>query len=108
LAPSYAVRDTSRTEIELIDVLLLGAPDGGDELLGDTVIRRVPKRNKAEARRLFKKLAREVCEWNGTAWRKRYIQGKTSFEMGRFHLVLRKDAVELTVDIPPGIWKAFS
>jgi hypothetical protein len=97
-----------RPNVELLDMLLLGDPDRQSTPVSGSVRRRLPVRSKTDGRRIFKVLAREVCEWNGVAWRKRFIQGKTSLDMGRFHLSLHKDAIELSVDVPREVWDSFA
>ncbi len=94
-------------KIDLVDLLLCGAPDGQDEPSMDRVLRRVPARNRSEGRRIFKVLAREIAEWNGAAWRKKFIKGTNEFEMGRFLLTQRDDAVELLVEVPQATWDVF-
>jgi hypothetical protein len=94
-------------KIELLDLLLLGAPDGKTELIGGRVRRQVSAAERGAARQLFKGLARGICEYFGVAWRKRFIENKDTFEMERAHLRLEGTTVVLELDVPKVIWDAF-
>ncbi|HVH43945.1 MAG TPA: hypothetical protein VM925_16445 [Labilithrix sp.] len=94
-------------QIGLLDVLLLGAPDGKTELIDGRVLRRLPAATRSDARRAFKALARDVCASNGVEWRKRFVEGKDTFDLGRMHLAVHDDGVELSVDVPRSSWDAF-
>lgn len=94
--------------LELFDLLLLGAPDGKTELIGGQVLRQIVTASPPEARGAFKRLAREICEGNGLGWRKRFIEGKSTYELGRMHLSVRDAVVELRVDVDKEIWDAFA
>lgn len=94
--------------IELLDVLLLGAPDGKTELLNGRVRRQVSARDRGAARHLFKNLARGICEYFGIAWRNRFIEGTDTFDMERAHLQVEGTTVVLEVDVPRATWDAFT
>lgn len=91
----------------LVDLLLLGAPNGKTELLRGRVERVLECSDESEARSAFRRLAREVCEWNGVAWRKRFIQGTSTYEIERFRLELRGTRLVLSVLVPTEVWEAF-
>jgi hypothetical protein len=93
---------------ELVDLLLLGAPGGKTELLDGCVERVLECPDEGQARSTFRRLARELCEWNGVAWRRRFVQGTSTYEIGRFRLELRGTTLVLSVGIPPEVWRAFS
>lgn len=94
--------------LELVDLLLLGAPDGKTELLDGRVERVLECSDEGEARASFRRLAREVCEWNGVAWRKRFIKGTWTYEVGRFRLELHGTRLVLSVLVPAEVWNGFS
>lgn len=94
--------------IGLFDLLLLGAPEGKTELLEGRVSRRISLPGPSEARALFKRLARELCEHHGVAWRNRFIEGKSTYEVGRAHLTVEDSTVYLEIDVPSSIWNAFA
>ena len=56
---------------------------------------------------MFKNLAREICEYHGIAWRNRFIQNTSRFDMERTHLQVEGTTVQLLIDVPLSIWKAF-
>lgn len=93
--------------IDLLDVLLLGAPDGKTELIGGRVLRQVSASDRAVARQLFKGLARGICDYFGVAWRKRYIERKDTFDLERAHLRLEGTRIVLEIEVPQAIWRAF-
>lgn len=53
-----------------------------------------------EARAVFKSLARELCEYHGIAWRKRFIENTSHFDCERAHLEVDGTTVRLFVDVP--------
>ena len=91
----------------LLDLLLLGAPEGKTELLDGKVRREIPARDPSHARAMFKTLARELAEVHGIGWRKRLVEGKSTYEVGRYRLIEIRDRVELEVAVPPELWRAF-
>jgi len=102
-----AQRAAAAPKISLLDMLLLGAPDGKTELLDGRVLRQLNARPPAEARAVFKSLARELCEYHGIAWRKRFIENTSHFDCERAHLEVDGTTVRLFVDVPLAVWKAF-
>lgn len=96
------------TRIGLFDLLLLGAPEGKTELLEGRVSRQIGLPGPSEARALFKRLARELCEHHGVAWRNRFIEGESTYEVGRAHLTVEDCTVYLEVDVPSSTWDAFA
>jgi hypothetical protein len=97
-----------RHTIDLLDVLLLGAPDDKTELVGGRVLRRFTARTKDDARAAFKSLARDLCAYYGMPWRKRLVEGKATFDIERTHLSVADRVVELRVDVSPATWKSFT
>jgi hypothetical protein len=93
--------------IGLLDLVLLGASDGKTELLEGQVLRQIRTLNPSEARRLFKQVARELCWHFDRPWRKRYVEGTTTFDIERAHLRVEGEVVELWIDVPRATWKAF-
>lgn len=102
-----AQRASAAPKIDLLDMLLLGAPEGKTELLDGQVLRQLNARTPSEARAVFKNLAREICEYHGVAWRNRFIEDTSHFDMERTHLQVEGTTVQLFIDVPLSIWKAF-
>jgi hypothetical protein len=94
--------------IDLLDLLLLGAPDGKTELLEGQVLRRFPARTNDQARAIFKSIARDLCAYYGLAWRKRHVEGRSTFDIERAHLSVVDHVVELRVDVSRETWKSFT
>lgn len=86
--------------IDLLDLLVLGAPDGSNELVDGQVIR-VARVDPSQARRAFVELARQICGYYGVAWRKGFVEGKSTFDMERMHLGFERDRVRLAIDVAP-------
>jgi Uncharacterised protein family (UPF0158) len=107
-APTGARPGAAEHAIQLLDLLLLGAPGGKTELLDGRVQRRVSARSESEARSWLASLARQVCEFQGVPWRKRYVDGKATFDLERFHLRVEGARIELGVDVPLATWHAWS
>ena len=107
-APSAAPAPVrSAPQIGLLDMLLLGAPEGKTELLDGQVVRQLNTGSPAQARRVFKHLARELCEFHGIAWRKRFVENTSRYDVERAHLQVDGAMVLLWIDVSPAIWKAF-
>jgi len=105
--PSAAPPKHANRRLGLLDLLLLGAPGGKTELIDGQVLRQVTAHSPSEARGIFVNLARELCAFCGVEWRKRFVEGKSSFDMERTHLRLEGARVELTVEVTPQAWRAF-
>jgi hypothetical protein len=71
------------------------------------VLRQLNTRSPSEARGIFKHLARELCELHGIAWRKRFIENTSRYDVERTHLVVDDTMVLLWVDVPLATWSAF-
>ncbi len=96
-------------EIDLVDLLLLGGPDGKTEVLGGAVLRVLVCRTTADATKAFRRLARQICELVGEPWRRRYVEGATAFEKERFRLaVVDGTRIELRVRTSPEKWRVFA
>ena len=92
----------------ILDVLLLGAPDGKTELIDGVVLRQLPVPDPSQARPLFKALARELAGLNGIEWRKRFIEGQSSYQVGRFKLIEEPDRIQLEITVSPEQWRLFT
>lgn len=92
----------------LMDLLLLGAPDGKTELLDGRVHRVFLARSPGEARKVFAAIARELTEMEGIGWRRRFIEDRDDYEVGRCQLRVEDSVVEIGVAVPREIWDAFS
>ncbi len=106
-AGAPAQRVSAAPKVSLLDILLLGAPEGKTELLEGKVLRQLDARTPSEARAVFKSLAREICEYHGVAWRKRFIENTSTFDMERAHLQVEGTWVRLWIDVPLATWKTF-
>lgn len=98
----------SGASIELVDLLLLGAPRGKAELFDGQVLRQLWARTPAEARSLFENLSRQICAYHHFDWSERHVEGRSSFDLGRMHLSVDETLVELCVDVSTGAWRTFS
>jgi hypothetical protein len=97
----------ARDKLELIDLLIFGAPDGKTEVIEGKVTRVYLAGSESEARKCFKDLAREICGVCGVGWRKRFVQGVSTFEMDRYGLSVEGARVELLVDVHSSVTKRF-
>lgn len=104
-APSPAPKAALR--IGLLDLLLLGAPEGRTELLEGQVYRVFDAATPEEARRVFKNAARDLCEFHGTAWRNRYIEGRDDYAIDRAQLRVAGRHIELAIAVTPELWRRF-
>jgi hypothetical protein len=95
-------------KIDLIDLLLLGAPDGKTELLHGRVLRQLSRSSESEARSAFKRLARDLCTYYGLPWRKRLVEGTSTFAIERAHLQVEGRLVHLAIEVTPATWNAFA
>ncbi len=99
---------TKGSKIGLLEILLLGAPEGKTELIDGRVSRLIVAPDPSAARKIFKQCARDLCDFYGIAWRKKFIQGGASrFEREEF-LILQDDCtVEVSVAVSGALWNAF-
>jgi hypothetical protein len=98
----------SEPTIELLDLLLLGAPRGKTELIDGQVLRQLWARTSAEARSLFESLSRQICAYHHFEWSERHLEGRSSFDLGRMHLSVEDTCVELWVDVSIAAWRVFT
>jgi len=94
-------------KVRLEHVLVLGAPEGKTEVLEGRVRREIVAKDEGQARALFKSLARDVCEYKGTAWRNRFIEGGSEFESRGLTVRVLGKTVEVWLDVPPPVLRAF-
>jgi hypothetical protein len=106
-APATAPKAPVRPRVSLLDLLLLGAPEGKTERIGGSVLRQVSAGSPSEARGLFKVLARDLAAYYGLDWRNRLIEGKNDFDLEQAHLKLCGTRVELWIEVPDEVWRAF-
>jgi hypothetical protein len=85
--------------VDLLDLLLLGAPAGKPEIVEGRARRTVHLDDADRARRAFIDLRRQICAFEGVEWRKRSCEGKSSFKMGRMHLHVEGERVWLEVEV---------
>ncbi|HEX5054248.1 MAG TPA: UPF0158 family protein [Planctomycetota bacterium] len=97
----------ARPNITLTDLLVLGGPGGKTELLEGRVPRQYVAATAERAHKLFASLAREIAAQEGVAWRKRLLEGRNDFSLGRYHLRVEGRVVRLEVEMPPPIWDDF-
>jgi hypothetical protein len=106
--PQVQLVPEQETAVTLVDLLLLGAPDGKTELIDGRVRRVVEGRSASEARRWFRALAREAYALAGLPWRNRLVEGRDALDVDRLHLHIEGVFVELDVDVPRVTWDRFS
>ncbi|MEM9696433.1 MAG: UPF0158 family protein [Myxococcota bacterium] len=104
-AASSQRKPSPRTKIGLLELLVLG---GKTELLSGRVSRRVTLPDPSSARRVFRDIARDICEYHGVGWRKRFVQGVDTFEVEGLHLAIDERRVELSMEVSPETWRIFS
>jgi hypothetical protein len=105
--PRRRAAGPGEAQIGLVDLLLLGAPDGKTELV-DGRVRRVLVTDAERAARVFARVARELAESLGVRWRPTSIEGKTRYEIDRFRLTCTGRRVELEVQVSPAVWEIFA
>ena len=93
--------------IGLLDMLLLGAPEGKTELLEGRVHRVFVAPDQARARAVFARLARELTEYHGLSWRRRLIADTDRYAIERFEVTVDDRIVDLSVAVPRALWDAF-
>jgi hypothetical protein len=84
-----------QSRIGLFDMLLLGAPDGKTELINGRVRRVFHAATPEQARKAFARLARDLTEHHGLAWRRRLVEGRSEYEVERMRLSVEGRVVEL-------------
>ena len=94
--------------IDLLDMLLLGAPEGKTELIGGRVFRLIDARTPSNARRIFTDLARDACGYFGVAWSKRLVEGRDACSIERAHFRIVGTRVELDLEVEGDAWRAFA
>jgi hypothetical protein len=95
-------------KLGLLDVLLLGAPDGKTERIDGRVLRQVNLRTPSAARGVFKTVARELCAFYGMAWRNRFVEGKNELSIERAHIAIVGNSVVVSIVVTDATWKAFA
>ncbi|MFO0746083.1 MAG: UPF0158 family protein [Myxococcota bacterium] len=106
-APVPAPTKAAVPRVGLVELLLLGAPDGKTELLEGRVARVFVATSPSAARKVFADVARDLHEDAGLGWRKSFIAGKDAVEVGRFRLAVDDRRVSLDVAIDPALWERF-
>src|SRR5580704_4930565 len=89
----------TKPDVGLLDLLLLGAPDGKTELLDGRVLRIYIAKSEEESKYLFGRFAREICAYIGSDPGTRTVDGRTQLETGRFHLTREERRIDLEIDI---------
>lgn len=107
-APAESEAKAPPLRPNLMHVLLLGAPDGKTELIGGQVVRNIRASTPSQARVLFKALVRDLVESRGLAWRKRFVEARTSFDLEDVTIALHDLVIEVRVRVPRAIWDVFS
>lgn len=87
-----------RTVLDLLDLLVLGVPGGKNEIAGGRAVR-IARVDPSQARRAFTQLARQICGYHGVEWRKRLVEGKSTFDMETMHLRVDGDRIRLEIDV---------
>lgn len=89
--------------VTFAQVLLLGAAEPASS---PDRVRRVLVA-KGQGRAFFKLVVRDFCETHGMGWRKRYIEGKSSFEQDGTLIRHDEGRVEVEVPVPADIARLF-
>jgi hypothetical protein len=97
-----------KAQIGLFDLMLLGAPEDNSELVDGRVQRIFTAAEPERARKVFERVAREICEHHGLEWRRRFIEGQDHYELDRFRVTHAGRKVELSVTVTPAVWEAFA
>lgn len=84
--------------LDLLDLLVLGVPGGKNEIVGGRAVR-VARVDPSQARRAFTQLARQICGYHGVEWRKRFVEGKSAFDMEDMHLRVDGDRIRLEIEV---------
>jgi hypothetical protein len=105
--PEQPIEKGGGPGVGFLDLLLLGAPEGKTELLNGRVLRQIVVPDESRARAVFKVIARQMAEFHGLAWRNRFIEGKSVYEVDRYHLAVSQNRIELEVTVDPKLWRAF-
>ena len=93
-------------DIGLLDLLLLGAPEGKTELLDGQVFRCVRAETPAAARTVFLSVARDLCRHCDVPWAG-VDERASTFNLQRWHLRVDAECVELLTDVTIARWGAF-
>ncbi|MCC6621734.1 MAG: hypothetical protein IT385_10795 [Deltaproteobacteria bacterium] len=105
--PPPPIRKPAPPRVGLVEMLLLGAPDGKTEMLGGKVPRVFVGGDASAARKVFADVARDIHEQGGLGWRKGYIAGRNAVTVGRYDLSIDDRLVTLEVRLEPGTWERF-
>jgi len=93
--------------ITLVDLLLLGAPEGKTEMLDGRVWRMFLAADATQARTTFEGIARELTEREGLAWRDELVAGKNAYAIARFQLTIEDTIVGLDTKVGRALWDEF-
>jgi hypothetical protein len=96
-----------RFRVTLTDLLLLGAPEGKTEIIDGRMHRMFVAADAGQARRAFADLARELTEQVGIGWRKRFVEGRDDYVVGRNTLRVEGNLVTLEVEVSWETWEQF-
>lgn len=107
-SPPPVVATPDPADVGLLDVLLLGAPDGKTELIGGYVARSVSVRNKGHAKALMRRLSQEACALQGLSWHKALLEMQGPIQIDRVRLTVRGKRLEVDVAATLDLWKRFS
>lgn len=109
IAPPAAGRNQEEAaRIGLVDLILLGVRVDNSQPVAGKVRLVYFAKDPAEAKRIFAHLASDVHHAAGLEWRTRFIEGKSEFELGRYHISFDGPSVFLAVAIEDGVWARFN
>ncbi|MBM4063102.1 MAG: hypothetical protein FJ265_18700 [Planctomycetes bacterium] len=94
-------------QVDLFDLLVLGAPGGKTELIEGRVFREYTAADPAAARAAFVHIARQITELDGVGWRRRFVADRDDYECGRYRLRVAARMVTLSLAMPRPIWDEF-
>lgn len=94
-------------KLGLLELVLLGAPEGKTELLEGQVLRQIHAATPGEARAIFERVARDLCRYFDVPWRKHLVEGTARFDLAVAHLTVAARVVSLSIDVSIAVWKRF-
>lgn len=108
IPPEAPAAGPPTARLELVHVLLLGGANGAGDVVDGSVRRRIRTRRADDARAVFQRLARDLCELRGIPWRDQLIDRETTLVIEDIRLDVIGDDVEVTVRIPDDVARAFA
>lgn len=106
--PPERAEDQTSHEIELVHLLMLGAPAGKTELLDGRVLRTITARDAKHADQLLRRFVRQACALDGIDYRRSLVKGRESVTIGALEFTRQGTTVEVRVATSRQVLDAFS